>query len=167
MDSNLILVILYVASFAILYSLFSIHVKKLIKSRRVEERRGTVERFEKIEVEQSERRVEGKVEEKSRVDTVPEPIIVREDNTMRKIIAQLTLDELKVLKFLISRGGECYQMEIYRTLNLPKSTVTKIVHRLSERGLLIVERRGRYNYVKLKNVENVRNIIQTIEQVSR
>ncbi|GEM_PF-4272360 len=103
-------------------------------------------------------------------ETIPEPEIkVPEDysrDDIRKLIAQLTQDELRILQFLVERGGESYQMEIYRTLNLPKSTVTKIVHRLSERGLLVVERKGRYNYVKLKNVELVKQLVNEVAQRS-
>ncbi len=101
---------------------------------------------------------------------IPEPEIKHVEETqkvdIRKLIAQLTQDELRVLQFLLEKGGESYQMEIYRTLNLPKSTVTKIVHRLSERGLLIVERKGRYNYVKLRNIELVRQLISEVTQKS-
>ncbi len=103
-------------------------------------------------------------------ETVPEPEIKVSDeytrDDVRKLIAQLTQDELRILQFLVERGGESYQMEIYRTLNLPKSTVTKIVHRLSERGLLVVERKGRYNYVRLRNVELVRQLVNEVTQRS-
>ncbi len=81
----------------------------------------------------------------------------------RKLAASLTLDEVKILRFLVERGGEAYQMEIYKTLGMPKSTVTKIIRRLSERGLLTVERRGRYNYVKLIDKDKIGRIVREAE----
>ncbi len=66
----------------------------------------------------------------------------------------LTEDEREILKFLLRRNGEAYQSEIYRELNMPKSTVTRLLRRLSEKGVVRIERKGRYNYVRLvsKNI---------------
>ncbi len=83
-----------------------------------------------------------------------------EDSDAKKLIASLTADDMKVLKFLVDKGGEAYQVEIYKTLGMPKSTVAKIVRRLSERGYIVVERRGRYNYIKLVDREKIRKIVE-------
>ncbi len=173
MSTDIILVILYIASFAALYSLFSTRVHKLLKEnkKKREEKRETEINVQKERTEQTSRRVE--IEEKIEEDVsgVPEPVIVEkeengEDESVRKLIAQLSQDEIRVLRFLLERGGECYQMEIYRTLGLPKSTVTKIVHRLSEKGILIVERRGRYNYVKLSQKDLVKKLVSLAQLVA-
>ena len=59
---------------------------------------------------------------------------------------KLSVEELKIIKFLLNKGGEAYQVEIYKTLNLPKSSTSRILRRLAERGLIEIERRGKYNY---------------------
>ena len=176
MSTDIILIILYIASFAALYSLFSTRVHKLLKeskkSRTVEEKREVEER--KIEEKRVEQVGKSEIEEKTEEEltSVPEPVIVERDESseeedkVRKLIAQLSQDEIRVLRFLLEKGGECYQMEIYRTLGLPKSTVTKIVHRLSEKGILIVERRGRYNYVKLCQKDLVRKLVTLAQLVA-
>ncbi len=170
MPADIILVILYIASFAALYSLFSTRIHKMLKNAGRRSKKETcIPREEKI-VEEENRKIEkiSKREERESEDRIPEPVIVqeREDETTRKIAAQLSQDELRVLKFLVEKGGECYQMEIYRTLGLPKSTVTKIVHRLSEKGLIAVERRGRYNYVRIIQKERVKKLVNVAELVA-
>ena len=179
MPADVILVILYIASFAALYSLFSTRIHKMLRESK---KRGQEAKSEKeVKKERShmsrddttleavavrEREGERTCDDEER-ETVPEPVIVSsEDEELRKIAVQLSQDEIRVLRFLLERGGECYQMEIYRTLGLPKSTVTKIVHRLSEKGLLIVERRGRYNYVKLAQKDQVRKLVSVAQLVA-
>ncbi len=166
MNSDLILVILYIASFAVLYSIFSSHVRRIVKSKRTgQAREEKVEQKEMVSEKNTDTKLSISSEEEKEIEKILEPVIVREEDNVRRVLAQLTQDELRVLRFLVEKGGECYQMEIYRTLKLPKSTVTKIVHRLSERGLLIIERRGRYNYVKLRDLQSVKNIVLSAKQV--
>ncbi|MFP3216109.1 MAG: MarR family transcriptional regulator [Vulcanisaeta sp.] len=68
-------------------------------------------------------------------------------------------DEVKVLAFLLSRGGETYQAEIARELGLPKSTVSRIIRRLYEKGLITVRRVGRFSYVRITDVDYVNELI--------
>ncbi|NPB00667.1 MAG: MarR family transcriptional regulator [Crenarchaeota archaeon] len=175
MPTDIILVILYIASFAALYSLFSTRVHKLLrenKKRKNIAEKEVPQRKEENTRSEEYREPRGQTSQEVLEETsiVPEPVIVdKEDNVeeeVRKLVAQLSHDEVRVLKFLLERGGECYQMEIYRTLGLPKSTVTKIVHRLSEKGILIVERRGRYNYVKLRQKDLVKKLVSLAQLVA-
>jgi uncharacterized membrane protein len=68
-------------------------------------------------------------------------------------------DEVKVLAFLLSRGGETYQAEIARELGLPKSTVSRIIRRLYEKGLITVRRVGRFSYVRITDVDYANELI--------
>ncbi|WP_054857612.1 MarR family transcriptional regulator [Vulcanisaeta sp. JCM 16159] len=47
-------------------------------------------------------------------------------------------DEVRVLSYLLNRGGDAYQAEIARELGLPKSTVSRIIRRLHDKGLVTV-----------------------------
>ena len=68
-------------------------------------------------------------------------------------------DEVRVLAFLLSRGGETYQAEIARELGLPKSTVSRIIRRLYEKGLITVRRVGRFSYVRITDVDYVNELV--------
>lgn len=74
---------------------------------------------------------------------------------------RLSVEELKIIKFLFDKGGEAYQVEIYKTLNLPKSSTSRILRRLAEKGFIEIERRGKYNYVRLLNKEELRKIFSS------
>ncbi|WP_054854284.1 MarR family transcriptional regulator [Vulcanisaeta distributa] len=50
-------------------------------------------------------------------------------------------DEVRVLSYLLNRGGgDAYQAEIARELGLPKSTVSRIIRRLHDKGGLVTVR---------------------------
>ncbi|MFB6471026.1 MAG: helix-turn-helix transcriptional regulator [Vulcanisaeta sp. AZ3] len=68
-------------------------------------------------------------------------------------------EEIRVLSFLLSRGGKAYQAEIAKELGLPKSTVTRIVRRLYERGFITVRRVGRFSYVQITDVDYVSDAV--------
>ena len=68
-------------------------------------------------------------------------------------------DEVRVLSYLLSRGGEAYQAEIARELELPKSTVSRIIRRLHEKGLVTVRRVSRFSYVQVTDIDYVSDLI--------
>ncbi|GEM_PF-6586096 len=70
-------------------------------------------------------------------------------------------DEIKILQYLLDKNGEAYQVELYKNLNIPKSTVTRILRKLVDRGLIVIERRGKYNYVKLTDRSYVKNLLNS------
>jgi len=72
----------------------------------------------------------------------------------------LSTDELKVLSLVMSRRGEVYQAEIARELNVPKSTVSRIIRRLQDRGLIIVRRIGRLNYIDITDTDYVTDLLR-------
>ncbi len=68
-------------------------------------------------------------------------------------------DEINVLSFLLSKGGETYQAEIARELGLPKSTVSRIIRRLYNKGLVTVRRVSKYSYVQVTDMDYVSDLI--------
>lgn len=69
------------------------------------------------------------------------------------ILRLLPKSERDVLKYIIDSGGEAYQYQIMRELNLSKVRAWRIVRRLEEKGLVkVVKVKGR-NLVKLKNFD--------------
>jgi len=81
------------------------------------------------------------------------------DNRVR-----LNTDEVRVLRYLLSRSNKpVVQSMIGRDLNIPKSTLFRIVRRLSELGLINVEKRGKYKYIYIQRVQDVVNILKAID----
>ncbi|WP_069808009.1 helix-turn-helix transcriptional regulator [Vulcanisaeta thermophila] len=72
-------------------------------------------------------------------------------------------DEVKVLRYLISKGAEAYQAEIARELGLPKSTVSRIVRRLYERGFIIIKRSGRMTYIQVTDPDYISDILSKLD----
>ncbi|ABW01030.1 helix-turn-helix transcriptional regulator [Caldivirga maquilingensis] len=79
---------------------------------------------------------------------------------------RLNTDEVKVLKYLMSRGKPVIQSIIGKELNIPKSTLFRIIKRLSELGLVNVEKRGKYNYVYIQRTQDVLSILKSINEDS-
>ena len=75
------------------------------------------------------------------------------------VVPELTSDEVRVLRLLLEHRGRMYQSEIARALNMPKSTVSRVVRRLRERGLVMVRKVGRYSYVELTDEDYVSDLI--------
>ena len=71
-------------------------------------------------------------------------------------------DEAKVLSYLLNRGGDAYQAEIARELGLPKSTVSRIIRRLHDKGLITVRRVGKFSYVQVTDMDYVSDIISRL-----
>lgn len=65
----------------------------------------------------------------------------------RKGEARLRPDDRRILDFLRAIGGQAYESDIVRELNLPKTSVWRAIKRLSDAGLVRVEREG--NRVKV------------------
>lgn len=77
-------------------------------------------------------------------------------------IKNINEDEVRVLSFLLSKGGEAYQAEIARELGLPKSTVSRIIRRLYEKGLITVRRVSRFSYVQVTDMDYVNDIVSKL-----
>ena len=78
---------------------------------------------------------------------------------VNELIANINEDEVRVLSYLLSKGGDAYQAEIARELGLPKSTVSRIIRRLHDKGLITVRRVGRFSYVQITDIDYVSDII--------
>ncbi len=77
-------------------------------------------------------------------------------------LPSFTDDELMVMKYLLEKDGQALQASIGKDLNIPKASLSRMVKRLAENGLLAVEKRGgRYNYVLITNREYVEKIIRS------
>jgi len=61
----------------------------------------------------------------------------------------LTLEE-RIIQLLKTSGGEQYQSEIVRNLELPKSTVSASLNDLNKRGIVQKIKKGRENLIRLK-----------------
>ena len=61
-----------------------------------------------------------------------------------------TPDEVKVIEAIKKLENKAYQFEIARYSGLSKMKVHRIIQRLLERGIIEVEKRGKYNRVSLK-----------------
>ncbi len=79
-----------------------------------------------------------------------------------ELTASINEDEAKVLSYLLNRGGDAYQAEIARELGLPKSTVSRIIRRLHDKGLITVRRVGRFSYVQVTDIDYVSDIISRL-----
>ncbi|CAB49894.1 helix-turn-helix transcriptional regulator [Pyrococcus abyssi] len=73
------------------------------------------------------------------------------EDELRRLAKKYNLndDELNAIKYLISVGGKCKQAELRRALNLPKTTVWRMVRRLEQMGLVKLYKVGRENWVEL------------------
>ncbi len=58
--------------------------------------------------------------------------------------------DLRILEALEARGGEALQAELQRELGIPKSTLSRRLRRLEEKGYVEIERLGGVNRVRLK-----------------
>ena len=63
---------------------------------------------------------------------------------------QLDSDEKAILDELMRRGGSMYQSELVKVFGLPKTTVWRKINRLSEKGLIKVEKSEKGNIIHLK-----------------
>ncbi|MFP3281196.1 MAG: winged helix-turn-helix transcriptional regulator, partial [Vulcanisaeta sp.] len=55
----------------------------------------------------------------------------------------------EVIKALMEMGGEAYQADLQRKLNMPKATLWRAIKRLEATGYVQVIKEGRVNKVKL------------------
>ncbi|WP_188602696.1 helix-turn-helix domain-containing protein [Vulcanisaeta souniana] len=84
---------------------------------------------------------------------------VTSNKAMSELSDAVNEDEISVLSFLLSKGGETYQAEIARELGLPKSTVSRIIRRLHDKGLVTVRRVSKYSYVQITDMDYVSDLI--------
>ncbi len=61
-----------------------------------------------------------------------------------------TPDEVKVIEAIKKLENKAYQFEIARYTGLSKMKVHRIIQRLAERGIIDIEKRGKYNRISLK-----------------
>ncbi|WP_069807859.1 helix-turn-helix transcriptional regulator [Vulcanisaeta thermophila] len=69
----------------------------------------------------------------------PEPVVVE----------GLNPTDREVLKAIIEMGGDVYQADLQRRLNMPKATLWRSIRRLETAGYVRVIREGKYNRIKL------------------
>ncbi|KUO86648.1 MAG: hypothetical protein AT709_00075 [Caldivirga sp. MG_3] len=100
---------------------------------------------------------------KGNLNTGDEAIGVKDDvNRVR-----LNTDEVRVLRYLLSKGNKpVVQSMIGRDLNIPKSTLFRIVRRLNELGLINVEKRGKYKYIYIQRAHDVANMLKAVDEES-
>lgn len=65
----------------------------------------------------------------------------------KKKLHALRPDDSRILDYIKSGGGQAYESDIVRGLDMPKSSVSRAIKRLSEGGLVTVSREG--NRVKV------------------
>ncbi|ADN49750.1 helix-turn-helix transcriptional regulator [Vulcanisaeta distributa] len=65
------------------------------------------------------------------------------------IVEGLNPTDKEVLKALIDMGGEAYQADLQRKLNMPKATLWRAIRRLESSGYVQVIKEGRVNKIKL------------------
>lgn len=65
------------------------------------------------------------------------------------IVEGLNPTDREVIKALIEMGGEAYQADLQRKLNIPKATLWRAIKRLEATGYVQVIKEGRVNKVKL------------------
>ncbi|GAB6945483.1 helix-turn-helix transcriptional regulator [Vulcanisaeta sp. JCM 14467] len=65
------------------------------------------------------------------------------------IVEGLNPTDREVLKALIDMGGEAYQADLQRRLNIPKATLWRAIRRLENSGYVQVIKEGRVNKIKL------------------
>jgi len=67
----------------------------------------------------------------------------------RRKMELLSDEERAIMEVLRRMGGGAFQSELQRELEMPTTSLWRRVRRLEEKGLVIVEKRGGRNYVKL------------------
>ncbi|ASJ16521.1 transcriptional regulator [Thermococcus chitonophagus] len=74
------------------------------------------------------------------------------EDKLAKLAKQYNLndDEVRAIKYLLEVGGKSSQAELRKALDLPKTTVWRMVRRLEQMGLIKVYKVGRENWVELK-----------------
>jgi len=77
-------------------------------------------------------------------------IYIRYFRKPEKLVLSVLDDfERKVLKVIVSAGGETKQKKVVQETNLSKAKVSRVIKSLVERGLIQIERIGRTNKLKL------------------
>ncbi|RLF90713.1 transcriptional regulator, partial [Thermococci archaeon] len=73
------------------------------------------------------------------------------EDKIGKIAKQYNLndDEIRAIKYLLDVGGRSSQADLRKALDLPKTTVWRMVRRLEQMGLIKVYKVGRENWVEL------------------
>jgi uncharacterized membrane protein len=65
------------------------------------------------------------------------------------IVEGLNPTDKEVIKALMEMGGEAYQADLQRKLNMPKATLWRAIRRLESAGYVQVIKEGRMNKIKL------------------
>lgn len=65
------------------------------------------------------------------------------------IVEGLNPTDKEVLKALMDMGGEAYQADLQRKLNMPKATLWRAIRRLESAGYIQVIKEGRVNRIRL------------------
>ncbi|MFA4957384.1 MAG: MarR family transcriptional regulator [Candidatus Methanoperedens sp.] len=80
----------------------------------------------------------------------------KENKNIAQLVENMEITEIdmmdveeRILKILKEGGGELYQSQIGRQLNLPKSSVSSALNQLHEKKLIIKIKKGRENLIRL------------------
>jgi uncharacterized membrane protein len=75
----------------------------------------------------------------------------KQDELKENLISNLLKDdEKRIYKEILDSNGEILQNRLVQKTNLSKVKVTRIIHRLAFKGLVVKERHGLTNKIKLK-----------------
>ena len=79
-------------------------------------------------------------------------VVVTAYLALRRHASGIILDEREreVVSLLRKLGGRAPQYELCERLNIPKSTMSRIIRRLEEKGIVRVVKSGRYNIIELQ-----------------
>ncbi len=68
-----------------------------------------------------------------------------------ELLESLDENEKRIVETLLRNGGSMYQSDLARELDMPKSTLSTILHRLEQKGVVLRVSRGFKNLVVLRN----------------
>ena len=79
-------------------------------------------------------------------------VVVTAYLALRRHTSGIILDEREreVVTLLRKLGGRAPQYELCERLSIPKSTMSRIIRRLEEKGIVRVVKSGRYNIIELQ-----------------
>lgn len=171
----LVLAIINIVAFiSLILTAFIIGSRKGIKIE-TKNREEVKQEGEQLKIENEERKVKEKI---PKVNTFKEATIeyhrsnrkernleVKKVSTISSKRKSYNIEELKVLQYLLENGGRAYQYEIAKSLGIPKSSLSRILKKLNENGIIKIDRRGRYNYIQVIDLNIVKKILSENQNV--
>jgi uncharacterized membrane protein len=56
-------------------------------------------------------------------------------------------EEIEAIKFLVGKGGEAFEAELFKNLNIPRTTVWRMIRRLEKVGIIRIDKFRRQNLI--------------------